>query len=169
MLTESALFFINLCNEYRDLRHVKVMAGVSEAWVKQKKVTKATQRRRHFTDESNDDAMAPSSAASRPSKKRITASGVAVIAHAQPLPSNQPRKTSTSANSEKACDKEPVDVQAGCRYGGLEDEDDGEEWEAIRQSLVKPQGVRISDHVHHRCVRFINHANGFINAGCREG
>ena len=74
----------------------------------------------------------------------------------QALPSNKSRKasTSTSVDSEKVCDNKPKDVQTSVRYGGLEDEDDDKEWEAIRQSPVKEPGVRISDHVCCRYVRF---------------
>ena len=165
MLTDSALLFLNFCNEYRDIREAKARSGVSEAWLKQNKATAAQSRRRPITeddddDDDDDDGTAPeatSSAANRPpKKKRITNSGVAVVSRVQALPSNKSRKasTSTSGDSEKVHDDEPKDVQTSVRYGGLEDEDDDEEWEAIRQSPVKEPGVRISDHVRCRCVRF---------------
>jgi hypothetical protein len=43
MLTDSALFFLNLYNEYRDLQQAKAKAGVSAVWVKQAKTTTAIQ------------------------------------------------------------------------------------------------------------------------------
>ena len=152
MLTESALFFLNLCTEYRDIRHAKATSGVSEVWLKQNKTAK---RPRPLTDDSDDDATAPearSSAASNPTKKRIIGSGGVVATRAQVLPSKLSRKASTT---KEVCDKEPMDVQTSCHYGGLEDEDDKEEWEAIRQSPVKERGVRISDHVSCRYVRLL--------------
>ncbi len=39
MLTEGDLFFLNLCNEYRDLQHAKAVSGISEVWLKQDKAT----------------------------------------------------------------------------------------------------------------------------------
>jgi hypothetical protein len=158
MLTNSALFFLNLCNEYRDLQQAKAKAGVSAAWVKQAKTTTAVQHRRAIPEVSDDDATAPevtSGAASGPSKKRIINTDVAVVSHAQTFASKKSRKasTSTSGDLEKVRDKEPIDVQTGVGYGGLEDEDDNEEWEAIKLSPVKGPGVRISDHVRRRYVR----------------
>jgi hypothetical protein len=153
MLTESALFFLNLCNDYRDLREVKATAGVSEEWLKQNKAPTAVRRQQLFTGDSDDDTTAPearSSAASRPSKKRITNSDVAVVARVHTFPSKQSRSASTSGNSEKVL--EPTDVQTSCRYGGLEDEDDNEEFETFKRSPVKERGVRISDHVSCRYV-----------------
>lgn len=154
MLTESDLFFLNLCNEYRDLRQAKASFGISEEWLKQKEKEKATtavkRRRRRSVEDSDDDATVPeatSCAAGKPSKKRLINSGIAVVAHEQALPSKQSRNATISGDSEKVCDKEPTDVQTMCHYGGLEDEDDNEEWEAIKQSPVKERGVRISDHV----------------------
>jgi hypothetical protein len=149
MLTEGALFFFNLCNDYRDIRRAKATSGVSDAWLRQEKSTISIRRR--LPEDSDDETTAskPSSTtANRPSKKRIIDSGVAVVAHAQALPSKQSRKASTSGDAEKVHDEEPMDVYS-CHYGGLEDEDDEEEWEAIKQSPAKQQGVRISDHV--RC------------------
>lgn len=164
MLTDSALFFLNLCNEYRDIREAKARSGVSEAWLKQNKATAVQSRRRPITEDDDDDdddddtvPEATSSAANKPSKKkRITNSGVAVVSRVQALPSNKSRKASTSTpgDSEKVRDNGPKDVQTSVRYGGLEDEDDDEEWEAIRQSPVKEPGVRISDHVRCRYVHF---------------
>jgi hypothetical protein len=55
--------------------------------------------------------------------------------------------TSTSGDLEKVHDKEPIDVQTDIGYGGLEDEDDNEEWKAIKLSPIKGPGVHISDHV----------------------
>lgn len=149
MLTEGALFFLNLCNEYRDIQRAKATSGVSDAWLHQGKSHRAIRRR--LNEDSDNEATvsnATSSSASRPLKKLITNSGIAVVARAQVLPSKQSRKGSTSGNSEKVCEKEPM-VHTSCRYGGLEDEDDEEEWEAIRQSPVKEKGVRIFDRV--RC------------------
>ena len=155
MLTESALFFLNLCNEYRDLRQAKGRSGLSEAWLKQDKAAASVQRqRRRITEDSDDDDAttpdATSSAASRPLKKCIINSGVAVVSHELALRSKKSRKvlTSTSGDSEKVRDEEPMGTQTSSRYGGLEDKDDNEEWEAIRQSLAKARGVRITD-----CVR----------------
>lgn len=152
MLTEGALFFLNLCNEYRDLRHAKATSGVAEAWLKQNKAAMVVQRRRLGSEDSDDDATTsktiPSAAARRPSKKRITNSRVAVVSHVQAFPSKKPRKTSapsTPSRPEKV--QEPAQISS--HYGGLEDEDDKKEWEAIKKRPVKERGVRISDHV--RC------------------
>jgi hypothetical protein len=157
MLTDSALFFLNLCNEYRDLQQAKVKVGVSAAWVKQAKTTTAVQHRQPIPEVSDHDATAPevtSGAVSGPSKKRIINSDVAVVSHAQMFASKKSRKasTSTSGDLEKVCDKEPINVQTGVGYSGLEDKDDNEEWEAIKLSLVKGPEVRISDHVHRHYV-----------------
>jgi hypothetical protein len=74
----------------------------------------------------------------------------------QMFASKKSRKASTliSGDLEKVRDKEPINVQTGVGYGGLEDEDDNEEWEAIKLSLVKGPGVCISDHVccHYVCL-----------------
>jgi hypothetical protein len=153
MLTESALFFLNLCNEYSDIQHAKATSGVSDAWLKEKKAATTAQRRRASTEDSDDGAMAPeatSRAASRPTKKRIISSGAAVVSRAQALPSKQSRKTSAAENVR---DKGPVEVQSSCRLSGLEheddDEDDDEEWQSVKQSPVKERGVCVSDDV--RC------------------
>lgn len=156
MLTEGALFFLNLCNEYRDIQRAKATSGVSDAWVYQGKSHTAIRRR--LNEDSDNEATASnatSSSANRPSKKRLTNSGIVVVARAQVLPSKQSRKSSTSGNSEKVRDEEPI-AQTSCRYGGLEDEDDEEEWEAIRQSPVKEKGVRIIDRVRCHYVSLIN-------------
>ena len=157
MLTESALFFLNLCNDYRDIQNAKVTSGVSEEWLKNKATT-AVRRRRLVTEDSDNDATAPeatSSAASKPSKKRITNTGVVVLARDARLSSKQSRRASTLGDSEKVRDKEPTDVQTGSHDGGLDDEDDEEEWEAMRQSPAKERGVRISDHVRCHYVRLL--------------
>lgn len=162
MLTESSLFFLNLCNEYSDLQQAKATSGLSDAWVKQVAATKTAKRRRSRTEDSDDGDATPtpeatSSATSRPSKKRISNSGVAVAVHERTLPLKKLRKGSTSTsgagNSEKVRDEEPANVQNSSRYGGLEDEDDEEEWRVIKQSPVKERGVRVSDHVRRRYVR----------------
>jgi hypothetical protein len=161
MLTDSALFFLHLCNEYRDLQQAKAKAGVSAAWVKQAKTTPTVQHRQPIPEVSDDDATAPevtSGAASGPSKKRIINSDIAVVSHVQMIASKKSCKasrpsTSTSGNLEKVRDKEPIDVQTGIGYGGIEDKDDNEEWEAIKLSPVKGPEVCISDHVHRRYVR----------------
>ena len=142
MLTEDALFFLNLCNEYRDLRRAKATSGVSEAWLRQQEKDSVTQTRRGLTEDSDSDARSSK-------KKRITTSGVVVVAHAQLLPSKKSRSASTSIDSENVRDNDVV--QTSARYGGLEDEDDTEEREAVKRSPVKAEGVRISDHV--RCHR----------------
>ena len=147
MLTESALFFLNLCHDYRDLQNVKATAGASEAWLKQVKVTTTVQRRSLITEDSNDNATAPKATSDKPSKKRITNSGIAIVVHVQPSV-KQSSWASTLGDSEKVPDEEPMDVQTG-----LEDKDDKEEWKGISQSPVKKRGVRISDHVHFRRVR----------------
>jgi hypothetical protein len=149
MLTEGALFFLNLCNEYRDIREAKRTSGVSETLLKQNKSTSAAKRQRHFPEDSDDDAP---SAASRSTKKRILTTSVGVTSHGQALPSKRSRKASTS---EKVSDKEPMEVQTSCRYGGLEDEDDEEEWQAVKQSPIKAKGVRISNHVRRSYVRLL--------------
>ncbi len=80
----------------------------------------------------------PSDAARKPSKKHTTNSGVAVIAHVQAFPSKKSCKTSmasTPSGPEKV--QEPMDAQNSSHHGGLKDEDDKEEWEAIKQSPVK--------------------------------
>ncbi len=158
MLTEGDLFFLNLCNEYRDLQHAKAASSVSEVWLKQDKATMVVQRGQLIMEDFDDDATTPktipSDDARKPSKKRTTNSGVAVIAHVQAFPSKKSRKTSTASTPsgpEKV--QEPMDAQNSSHHGGLEDKDDKEEWEAIKQSLVKERGVRISDHVHCHHVR----------------
>jgi len=91
-LTESALFFLDFYNAYRDLKHAKATSGVLEAWFKQDKAITAVHRWRLITEDSNDDATASkatSSGASKPSKERIINSGIAVVARAQGLPSQQ--------------------------------------------------------------------------------
>jgi hypothetical protein len=60
--------------------------------------------------------------------------------------------TSGKGKSEKTRNEEPTDAQNSCRYGGLEDEDDEEEWRAVEQSPAKREGIRISDHVRCRYV-----------------
>jgi hypothetical protein len=63
---------------------------------------------------------------------------------------------STGAGDSKTVrHKEPMNVQTSAGYGGLEDEDDNEEWEAIKWSPAKGPGVRISDHVNRRYVRLL--------------
>ena len=118
---------------------------------------KATRSVRHgwfSTEDSDDHPEATSSVASKPTKKRLVDSGADVVAR-NPL-SKRSRKASTS---KKARNEEPIDIQFSCREGGLEDEDDQEEWEAIRQCPVKERGVRIFDHVHCRYCSLRNHAN----------
>ena len=156
MLTESSLFFLNLCNEYNELRDAKVTSGISEEWVKQIAATKST-KRQACTESSDDDNAtttleATSSSTSRPSKKCINNLGIAVIAHEQALPLKKIHKGSTSTSGkgklEKMRSEEPTATQNSCHYGGLEDEDDEEEWRVIEQSPAKQEGVCISDHMH---------------------
>ena len=160
MLTESSLFFLNLCNEYSELRDAKVMFSISEEWVKQIAATKST-KHQACTESSNDDNAttmpeATSSATSRPSKKCINNLGIAVVAHEQALSLKKIHKGSTSTSgegkSEKMRNEEPTAAQNSCHYGGLEDEDDKEEWRAIEQSPAKRKGMHISDHV---CCRYV--------------
>ena len=151
MLTEIALFYLNLCTEYRDIRRAKATTGVSDAWAKQNETTTVAKRPRPPPGDSDDDATA-SSAANNPTKKRVTNSRTVVPSRAQAPPSKQSSKASAI---EEVRDEEPKDVQTSCRYGGLEDEDDTEEWEAIRRSPIKERGVRISDHVSCRHVRLL--------------
>ena len=146
-LTEGALFLLNLCNEYKDLRRARPRFGVLEAWVLQNKVVTAAQRWRLITEDSDDNPTAPEAATSKPTKKCIVDSDVTIGSHARTLPSKESRKASTL---EKVRYKEPM---TSCRYGGLEDEDDTEEWEAINQCPIKEPGVRISDHVRCRYSR----------------
>ena len=106
---------------------------MSKAWVMQNKVT-AVQCQWLITGDSDNNTTAPettSNAASNTSKKHVINFGVAVVAHAQALPSKRLRKAPISSNSKKGRDKEPMDVQTTSRYGGLEDEDDMKEWEAL--------------------------------------
>ena len=159
MLTESSLFFLNLCNKYSELRETKVTSGISEEWVKQIATTKPAKCQWVCT-ESSDDYNATTMpkatfrATNRPSKKRINNLGIAVIAHEQALSLKKIHKgsasTSGESKSEKMHNEEPNDFQNSFRYGGLKDEDDEEKWRVIEQSLAKQGlGVRISDHV--RC------------------
>ena len=136
MLTESSLFFLNLCNEYSKLQETKAMSGISEEWVKQIATTKSAKCRRVCTESSNDNnaTMTPkatSRATNRPLKKHINNLGVAVVAHERALPLKKICKglasTSGESKSEKMHNKEPNDFQNSCCYGGLEDEDDEEE------------------------------------------
>jgi hypothetical protein len=158
MLTKSSLLYLNFCNEYRDLRHAKKTSGVSREWLEQAKVSTVVRHRgltmKDSSDDSSDDTTpAIRRATSRPSKKRITDSGVAIVSRVQALPPKHPRKARTSGNAEMVCDEEPMGALNSCHYGGLDDEDDTQEWEAIRQSPVKERGVRIVDDV--RCHSLI--------------
>jgi hypothetical protein len=72
MLTNNALFFLNLCNEYRDLQQAKAKAGISVSWVKQAKTTTAIQHWQPIPEVPDNNATAPkvtSGAASEPLKK----------------------------------------------------------------------------------------------------
>ncbi len=75
---------------------------------------------------------------------------------------------STPSGPEKV--QEPMDAQNSSHHGGLKDEDDKEEWEAIKQSPVKEWGVHISDHVHcHHVHLSTPRWQTFINAGYYKG
>lgn len=154
MLTESSLFFLDLCNDYRDLREAKTRCGLSEAWLERKTAT-ASQSWRPNTDDSDYDATAPKATSSKSSRKHLINPDVFVGSHAQVLPEKKSRKApiSTSGDSETVRYNEPMNFQTSAGYGGLEDEDDDEEWETIKQSPAKGPGVRISDHVNRRYVR----------------
>ena len=118
MLTESSLFFLNLCNEYSELQETKAMSGISEEWVKQIATTKSAKCWQVCTESSYDNnaTMTPkatSRAANRPLKKCINNLGIAVIAHEWALPLKKICKGSAStlgeSKSEKMHYKEPND------------------------------------------------------------
>jgi hypothetical protein len=142
-LTDSSLFLLNLCNDYRALQRTKANSGVTKSWLKQNKTTTLSKRR----NESDDDSDIPEAAliaASKPIKKRVLNSGVAVISQAETVASRPPSKKKLNEDAV-AHDKDTE--QGDLRYGGLEEEDDNKEWETIRQSPVKGKGVRRSDAV----------------------
>jgi hypothetical protein len=156
MLTKSTLFFLNLCNDYRDLQEAKAKCHLSEAWLEHK-LTTASQPWRPNMDDSDSDARAPKATSSKSSRKHLINSDVAVGSHAQALPAKKSRKapisTSGAGDSETVCYEEPMNAQTSAGYGGLEDEDDNKEWETIKRSPAKGPGVCISDHVNRRYVR----------------
>ena len=154
MLTESSLFFLDLYNDYRDLREAKTRCGLSEAWLKCKTAT-ASQSWQLNMDNSDNDATAPKVTSSKSSQKHLINSDVFVGSHAQVLPEKKSHKApiSTSGDSEMVHYNEPINFQTSASYGGFENKDDDEEWETIKQSLAKGPGVCISDHVNHRYVR----------------
>jgi hypothetical protein len=158
MLTEGDLFFHNLATEYRELIRVKTSTGVSDAWVREEKDAEIDRSQQLISENSDDDAAmleatsTTSSATSKSSKKRDINSHIAVVPRAQAPSSKRSRKASRLGDPNKVRGKVPTVAQTSCRYGGLEDEDDTEECEAIMQSPVKEQGVCISDHVSHHYV-----------------
>ena len=114
-------------------------SSISEEWVKQIAATKSA-KHQAYTESSDDNNVttmpeATFSATSRPSKKCINNSGIAVIAHEWALPLKKIHKGSMSTlgkgKSEKTRNEEPMATQNSCCYGGLEDEDNKEEWRAI--------------------------------------
>ena len=148
MLTGSTVFLLNLCNEYRDIQRAKVASGVVRAWLKQDKATTSLQRRRRITEDSDDSDNnatapgAPSSAASKPTVQRNVS--LTPVLPSLPMHKLFPRKNyARSRHQKRFGDKEPMDILTSCHYGGLEDEDDNEEWETIKQSPIKEQGVRV--------------------------
>ena len=154
MLTESSLFFLDLCNDYRDLWEAKMRCGLSEVWLEHKTAT-ASQSWQPNTDNSDDDATAPKATSSKSLQKHLINPDVFVSSHAQVLPEKKSHKAPilTLGNFKMVRYNEPMNFQTSAGYGGLEDEDDNEEWETIKQSLAKGPGVRISDHVNHHYVR----------------
>ena len=151
MLTKSSLFFLDLCNDYRNLREAKTRCGLLEAWFKCKTAT-ASQSWWPNMDDSNDNATAPKVTSSKSSQKHLINPDVFVGSHVQVLPEKKSRKAPilTSGDSETVCYNKPMNFQTSAGYSGLEDEDDNEEWETIKQSPAKGPGVHISDHVN-RC------------------
>jgi hypothetical protein len=146
-LTETSLFFLNLCNDYRALQHAKAKSGVTKSWLRQRKTTTLNKRPNESDDDSDaiPDSEATPTTARKPVKKRILNSGVAVVNQAEALAS---KPLSKKKLSEDAVTRDGSAEQGDVRYGGLEDEDDNKEWETIQQSPVKGKGVRKSDTVH---------------------
>ena len=103
-------------------------------------------------NDSDDDAMAPKATSSKSSQKHLINPDVFVGSHAQVLSEKKSHKAPilTSGNSETVRYNEPMNFQTSAGYGGLEDKDDDEKWETIKQSLAKGPRVHISDHVN-RC------------------
>jgi hypothetical protein len=144
-LTDSSLFLLNLCNDYRALQRTKANSGVTKSWLKQNKTTTLSKRQNESDDDSDAVPEATLITASKPIKKRILNSGVAVISQAETLASRPPSKKKKLNKDAVGHDKDTE--QGDVRYGGLEEEDDNKEWETIRQSPVKGKGVRRSDTV----------------------
>jgi hypothetical protein len=143
-LTDSSLFFLNLCNDYRALQRTKANSGVTKSWLKQNKTTTLGKRQNESDDDSDAVPEATLIMASKPIKKRVLNSGVVVVSQAETLASRPPSKK--KLNEDAVAHNKDME-QGDVRYGGLEDEDDNKEWEAIQQSPVKGKGVRRSDTV----------------------
>lgn len=143
-LTEGSLFFLNLCNDYRALQHTKANSGVTRSWLEQNKTTTLKKRQNESEDDSDALPEAIPRMASKPTKKRVLNSRVAVVSQAETLASKPPSKKKLN---EDGVNHDENMEQGNVRYGGLEDEDDNREWETIRQSPVKGKGVRKSDTV----------------------
>jgi hypothetical protein len=153
-LTKSSLFFLNLCNDYRALQNAKAKSGVTKSWLKQDKTATFSKRQNESDDGSDTTSKATPSVASKPIKKRILNSGVAVVSQTEALAS----KPSSKKKLNDAVTHENME-QGAVRYGGLEDEADNKEWETIQQSPVKGKGVRKSDAVHPTVTFCLSTAN----------